>query len=882
MNVRLGAKTKEFNRKMQAASVRLKKFGRSVSAVGRGMTTMLTMPIALAGAASIKLSLDFQKSMTKIQTLVGKTGAEIEVMKAGIMEMSTKTAKSPVELAEGLYFLESAGLRGANAMETLESVAKGSASGLGDMEALSVVAAAAQNAYGEETLSASDALDKFGVMVRTGMFDAQELSNVLGRQLGLASNLGISFDEVGALISTYTQTTGDATAATNGLSAIMMTFAKLESEPTKKQAEALDAIGMSAGQVKEMMAEKGLMGTMQHLQTQFEKNNIPMADFFTKSQALKGALGVLGTQTEAYTANLDAMGQSADFVGDAFEVTAETDAFKMEQAMNNLTVAGTSLGDSLAPVVQKISDKIMDLTNWWNGLDKSTQDNYASWLVWIATVGPALMLLGGIISKVGAFIGLMKKFKVIQTIVTAAQWLWNVAMTANPIGAIIAVIALVIAAIVYFATSTGNTAIKVRNFFKMMMNGVIGAINAIIKGINKYSKYLGFTIPTIQTFTMEQEKATDVTDENADAVGDLNKELENIPDAKTTTVTTNFDTGGSGGDDGDDGEAEKTRKKKEDAEKRSLEKIRKLKQEFNVLNESDKQKSELIALKNSEDNALLGVADTKHAEAEKQAIRDKFGKKREALLDKHQKQDETAAKKTKTAWEKTFEALEKGWNNFSNIAGQVFGAVNGMMDAIADKEQMQMDNKIARENEEHEIWYERELLTIEQSGQNEEQKEAAIKALDETAAKRKEDLEKKQDAVKKEFAKKAAKRDKANKIMSAIMGTAQAIVTALGSTIPPFNFILAGVVAALGAAQIAAIASTPIPALAEGGMAFGPTVAQIGEYRGASSNPEVIAPLSKLEGMLGGGQKIEVFGRIEGNDIFLSNDLAAQHRLRFT
>ena len=349
MKVRLGAKTKEFNAKMAQASKRLKKFGASVSKIGRSMTTMVTLPILAAGGASIKMSLDFQKSMTKIQTLVGKTDQEIKVMTDDILAMSGDVAKSPKELAEGLYFLESAGLRAENAMETLEAVAKGSASGLGDMEALSVVAAAAQNAYGEETLSASDALDKFGVMVRTGMFDAQELSNVLGRQLGLASNLGISFDEVGAMISTYTATTGDATSATNGLSAIMMTFAKLDAEPTKQQAEALDKLGMSADDVKEMMAEKGLMGTLQHLQKGVDENGVSMASFFGKSQALKGVLGVLGTQTETYEQNLLAMGQSTEFVNDAFNKTANTDAFAMEQAMNNLTVAGTQFG--IAPVV---------------------------------------------------------------------------------------------------------------------------------------------------------------------------------------------------------------------------------------------------------------------------------------------------------------------------------------------------------------------------------------------------------------------------------------------------------------------------------------------------------------------------------------------------
>lgn len=38
--------------------------------------------------------------------------------------------------------------------------------------------------------------------------------------------------------------------------------------------------------------------------------------------------------------------------------------------------------------------------------------------------------------------------------------------------------------------------------------------------------------------------------------------------------------------------------------------------------------------------------------------------------------------------------------------------------------------------------------------------------------------------------------------------------------------------------------------LADGGLAYGPTIAQVGEYAGAKSNPEVIAPLSKLKDML--------------------------------
>ncbi|MFC5468409.1 hypothetical protein ACFPPD_06730 [Cohnella suwonensis] len=43
-----------------------------------------------------------------------------------------------------------------------------------------------------------------------------------------------------------------------------------------------------------------------------------------------------------------------------------------------------------------------------------------------------------------------------------------------------------------------------------------------------------------------------------------------------------------------------------------------------------------------------------------------------------------------------------------------------------------------------------------------------------------------------------------------------------------------------------------IPKLAKGGLAFGPTLAMVGDNRGATSDPEVISPLSKLEAMIGG------------------------------
>ena len=68
-------------------------------------------------------------------------------------------------------------------------------------------------------------------------------------------------------------------------------------------------------------------------------------------------------------------------------------------------------------------------------------------------------------------------------------------------------------------------------------------------------------------------------------------------------------------------------------------------------------------------------------------------------------------------------------------------------------------------------------------------------------------------------------------------------------------------------------------ALAKGGLAFGETLAVVGDNPGASFDPEVIAPLSKLEKMMGGGA-VQVYGRISGSDILLSNARAERDRNR--
>jgi hypothetical protein len=92
-----------------------------------------------------------------------------------------------------------------------------------------------------------------------------------------------------------------------------------------------------------------------------------------------------------------------------------------------------------------------------------------------------------------------------------------------------------------------------------------------------------------------------------------------------------------------------------------------------------------------------------------------------------------------------------------------------------------------------------------------------------------------------------------------------------GKALGPFAIAVAGAAGA-GASVLfnTLLNKVSAPALAQGGLATGPTMALVGDNKNARVDPEVIAPLSKLKSMMGDmgiGGSLET--RISGNDLII-------------
>lgn len=413
--VRFGVDLKDFSTKMQKATREIQAMGRQMQQSGKSLTQGLTLPILALGGASVKLAADFDESMTKIQTLVGVSADVVDGFKDSVLELSGRTAKAPAELADALFTVTSAGLRGAEALQVLEMAAKGSAVGMGETKEIARAVTAVMQAYGPEAMSAAKAMDILTATVREGNLEASELAPVLGRVVGIASQLGVSFEEVGASIATFTRLGVDSSEAVTGLSGFLNALIK----PSKEGADALSTVGMSFAGLRKEVDENGLAQTMIKLLNTFDGNVEALGDVIPNVRALGAVMGTAGVQAQSYLNIQNNIANSAGILNKAFEDTSKSGAFSLKQALAQLKEVGTDIGSIVLPVVANLAKDLRDLFKRFSELSDGTKETIIKVAAFAAAIGPALYVVGAMITSIG---NLTKSLRVLGAFINTNPW----------------------------------------------------------------------------------------------------------------------------------------------------------------------------------------------------------------------------------------------------------------------------------------------------------------------------------------------------------------------------------------------------------------------------------------------------------------------------
>ena len=307
-----------------------------------GMTAVITTITAGYGAI-IKSSMAFEAALADVSTLVDTNTVSMKAFEEQIINMAPQVQKSTTEMANGLYQVVSAGIDTASSMDVLRVSAKAAVAGITDTFTSVDIITTGLNAYGKAASEAEQVSDVLFQTVKLGKTTFGELANFLGPVLPLANALHISFEEVGAAMSTMTASGIRTDVAATALRA---TFSSLIQNASKFRAIGIDVIKVAG--------EEGLTGVMDRLKEATGGDIEKIQKLIPNVRALAAVLTITGAGADKFTADLIAMKNASGSMSEAFDKQAETTKAAWNEMKAQFSSFAASVGKGLLPVVKTV------------------------------------------------------------------------------------------------------------------------------------------------------------------------------------------------------------------------------------------------------------------------------------------------------------------------------------------------------------------------------------------------------------------------------------------------------------------------------------------------------------------------------------------------
>lgn len=417
----------------------LGKVGTTATSVGRSLSTYVTAPIALIGAESVKMAMNFQQSMELLHTNANVPQSAIASLSDSILKLAPQVGAGPEALAKAMYHVASATpgvFNAAKEMDILKISAEGAAIGQASLDdtTYSLTSALSSNIIGAK--DASQMMGTLLAIVGSGDMTMQNLNDAIGTGfLGTAQAFGVSIQSIGSVLATLGDNGERGAAAANRLR-MMMT---LMASPSKAASKILGALGLTTSEVSattgtmnEVFARTGLTTTkLADDLRQPNGINVAIEDLKSKLEAS----GMTASQTDAILSkafgggksdaallqllsNIDKTNQkfgqinaSATNFGNNWADQQATAKQKWNEAWGGIQSDLIKLGMKLLPDViiamQDLGKAVTNVTDWYDGLSKGQKQFVVDAAGVAVAAGPILLIFGtmaGSLSKIGDLI----------------------------------------------------------------------------------------------------------------------------------------------------------------------------------------------------------------------------------------------------------------------------------------------------------------------------------------------------------------------------------------------------------------------------------------------------------------------------------------------
>lgn len=447
-------------------------FGNKVKGVGQSLLPV-TGALTGVGAASTVMANNFNDAMSQAAGALDKPMSEMEDLRQLAIQTGQDTVFSATDAGNAITELAKGGLTEADikagALKTTMDLAASSGMDLG--EAANVVVQA-MGAFGLSANESAEAANALAGAAAASSTDVEPLTQTLAQCSAGAKNAGWSIQETTAVLARFADAGIEGSDAGTSLKTMLQRLAA----PTDSAATMIEQLGiqtrdssgtlLGASEIAEELQDK--LGGLDSA-----SRDAALSTIFG-SDAMRAATVMMNSGTEGLQKYIDAANDQE--AAQRLANSQMSDGSRaIEELKGSLETAAIQIGDTLAPIVQKVAELITALVNKFSALPEGVQQVIVVVGILVAALGPLLMVIGQISLGISAVAGTLSKLSGIGGVVTnliggiktAVTGLLGI-ITAHP------VIAAITAIIV--------TLVALYNKFEWFRDGVNGILKAIKDG----------------------------------------------------------------------------------------------------------------------------------------------------------------------------------------------------------------------------------------------------------------------------------------------------------------------------------------------------------------------------------------------------------------
>lgn len=407
---------KVFGDKSAKAEQKLKGLSSAFKTTGGLLSKNVTLPIVGVGAAAVKTATDFEAGMSEVKAISGATGSEFDALKDKAIEMGAKTKFSASDSADAFKYMAMAGWDASQMMDGIAGIMDLAAASGEDLATTSDIVTDALTAFGLKARDSAHFADVLAQASSKSNTNVGLMGETFKYVAPVAGALGYSIEDTAVAIGLMANSGIKGSQAGTALRSTITRLAK----PVGEAEKAVNDLKISITNADGTM--KPLSQTMVELREKFagltDEQKAQYAAMLAGQEGMSGLLAIVNASDEDFQKLTDEINNANGAAQDMADIMMDNTKGAIEQLKGALESAGILIGEKLTPYIRQLAEWITGLVEKFNAMSEEQQDLIVKIGLFVAAIGPALLIFAKVIKIVTT---VMKVFKILGKTMTAIK-----------------------------------------------------------------------------------------------------------------------------------------------------------------------------------------------------------------------------------------------------------------------------------------------------------------------------------------------------------------------------------------------------------------------------------------------------------------------------